>query len=142
MAEKAISILKLNNNEPNQIHTHMTTENQKLHIAIKNMEKDIVDLKNEIRNRDETISEKEKTITDLKRTGIELEKNRFVLEHKIENLKQQILPKDELISDLRSQIDAMEDELNAVTKTQAELHMTIEETRAKHNSATQELTQE
>ena len=61
----------------------MTTENQKLHIAIKNMEKDIVDLKNEIRNRDETISEKEKTITDLKRTGIELEKNRFVLEHKI-----------------------------------------------------------
>ena len=63
--------------------TKMTTENQKLHIAIKNMEKDIVDLKNEIRNRDETISEKEKTITDLKRTGIELEKNRFVLEHKI-----------------------------------------------------------
>lgn len=52
------------------------------------------------------------------------------------------MPKDELISDLRSQIDAMEDELNAVTKTQAELHMTIEETRAKHNSATQELTQE
>ena len=60
----------------------------------------------------------------------------------LENLKQQILPKDELISDLRSQIDAMEDELNAVTKTQAELHMTIEETRSKHNSATQELSQE
>ena len=60
----------------------------------------------------------------------------------LENLKQQILPKDELISDLRSQIDAMEDELNAVTKTQAELHTTIEETRSKHNSATQELSQE
>ena len=50
-----------------------------------------------------------------------MEKNRFVLEHKIENLKQQILPKDELIKELRSQIDAMEDELISVTKVQAEL---------------------
>ena len=65
----------------------MTTENQKLHNAIKNMDKDIVDLKNEIRSRDDTISEKEKNISELKRTGIELEKNRFVLEHKIGNKK-------------------------------------------------------
>lgn len=36
----------------------MTTENQKLHSTIKNMEKDINDLKHEIKNRDETISEK------------------------------------------------------------------------------------
>jgi chromosome segregation ATPase len=101
----------------------MSTENQRLHSTIKNMEKDTLDLKNEIRNRDETISDKEKTITEQKRTGIELEKNRFVLEHKIENLKQQILPKDDLIMDLRSQIDAMEDELNAVTKTQNDLQV-------------------
>ena len=60
----------------------------------------------------------------------------------IENLKQQILPKDELIGDLRNQIDAMEDELNTVTKTQAELHSTIDETKAKQLLATQELIQE
>lgn len=36
---------------------------------------------------------------------------RFVLEHKIEELRQQILPKEGVIMDLRSQIDAMEDEL-------------------------------
>ena len=77
-----------------------------------------------------------------KKTGIELEKNRFVLEHKIENLKQQILPKDDLIRDLRSQIDAMEDELNSVTKIQAELEVTIDETKTKLSSATQELSQE
>jgi len=41
---------------------------------------------------------------------------RFVLEHKIEELRQQILPKDGVIIDLRSQIDAMEDELNTVTR--------------------------
>ena len=117
----------------------MTTENQKLHTTIKNMEKDIMDLKNEIRNRDETIGDKEKMITELKRTGIELEKNRFVLEHKIENLKQQILPKDDLIRDLRGQIDAMEDELNAVTRTQADLEVTIDETKTKLTSTSQEL---
>ena len=120
----------------------MTTENQKLHSTIKNMEKDISDLKNEIKIRDETIAEKEKIITLQKKTGIELEKNRFVLEHKIENLKQQILPKDDLIRDLRSQIDAMEDELNSVTKIQAELEVTIDETKTKLSSATQELSQE
>ena len=120
----------------------MTTENQKLHSTIKNMEKDISDLKNEIKIRDETIAEKEKIITLQKKTGIELEKNRFVLEHKIENLKQQILPKDDLIRDLRSQIDAMEDELNSVTKIQAELEVTIDETKTKLSTATQELSQE
>ena len=57
-------------------------------------------------------------------------------------MKQQILPKDELIGDLRNQIDAMEDELNTVTKTQAELHSTIDETKAKQLLATQELIQE
>ena len=92
--------------------------------------------------RDETIAEKEKIITLQKKTGIELEKNRFVLEHKIENLKQQILPKDDLIRDLRSQIDAMEDELNSVTKIQAELEVTIDETKTKLTAATQELSQE
>ena len=54
----------------------MSTENQKLHATIKNMDKDIIDLKNEIRNRDDTISEKERIITEQKRIGIELEKNR------------------------------------------------------------------
>ncbi len=34
-----------------------------------------------------------------------------MLEHKIEELRQQILPKEGVIMDLRSQIEAMEDEL-------------------------------
>ncbi len=117
----------------------MTTENQRLHSTIKNMDKDISDLKNEIKSRDDTISEKEKVITEQKRSGIEQEKNRFVLEHKIEDLKNQILPKDELIMDLRSQIDAMEDELNAVTKTQAELQLNVDEAKSKLQGTTAEL---
>lgn len=54
----------------------MTAENQKLHSSIRNLEKDIADLKNEIRTRDAAISEKEKRTTDLKRSAVELDKNR------------------------------------------------------------------
>jgi septal ring factor EnvC (AmiA/AmiB activator) len=54
----------------------MSAENQKLHTTIRNLEKDISDLKSEIKSRDDTISDKEKRITDLKRSGIELEKHR------------------------------------------------------------------
>ena len=36
----------------------MTAENQKLHTTIRNLEKDITDLKSEIKNRDDTIADK------------------------------------------------------------------------------------
>ena len=54
----------------------MTLENQKLHSSIRNLEKDITDLKTEIRTRDDAIGEKEKRTTDLKRNAVELDKNR------------------------------------------------------------------
>ena len=67
---------------------------------------------------------------------------RFVLEHKIEELKHQILPKDEMIMDLRSQIDAMENELNAVTRSQSELATQLEDAHGKLGSTGQELNSE
>lgn len=77
------------------------------------------------------IGEKEKKVSDQKRNAIELEKNRFVLEHKIEDLRHQIAPKDEMILDLRSQIEEMEEELNSVSKTQAELELQVQEAKGK-----------
>ena len=120
----------------------MSLENQKLHSSIRNLEKDIADLKNEIRSRDEAIAEKEKKTTELKRSAVVLDKNRFVLEHKIEELRQQILPKDDMIIDLRSQIDAMEDELNAVTRSQTELAIQLDDTKAKLITTSAELASE
>ena len=55
----------------------MSLENQKLHSSIRNLEKDITDLKIEIRTRDDAIGEKEKRTTDLKRNAVELDKNRY-----------------------------------------------------------------
>ena len=54
----------------------MSAENQKLHTTIRNLEKDISDLKSEIKSRDDTIADKERRITDLKRSALELEKHR------------------------------------------------------------------
>jgi septal ring factor EnvC (AmiA/AmiB activator) len=64
----------------------MSAENQKLHTTIRNLEKDISDLKSEIKSRDDTISDKEKRITDLKRSGIELEKHRCETKHLFWNI--------------------------------------------------------
>ena len=106
------------------------------------MEKDIGELKKEIRGRDEAVAEKERKIGDLKRSGIELDKNRFVLEHKIEDLQRQIRPKDEAIVDLRSQIEEMEEELNAVSRVQADLQQQMREAKGRASSGAAELAAE
>lgn len=64
------------------------------------------------------------------------------MEHKIEELRLQILPKDEMILELQSQIDAMEDELNTVTKHQADLAVHLEEARGKLTGTASELASE
>jgi hypothetical protein len=61
----------------------------------------------EIKERDSTISEKEKRIYDLKKKNQELEKFKFVLDHKIKELKKQIEPKDDEIADMNEQIKVL-----------------------------------
>ena len=41
------------------------------------------------------------------------------------------MPKDDMIMDLRSQIDAMEDELNDVTRSQTEMAVQLDDTKVK-----------
>lgn len=62
----------------------------------------------EIKERDNTISEKEKRIYDLKKKNQELEKFKFVLDHKIKELKKQIEPKEEEIADMKEQIKVLQ----------------------------------
>jgi hypothetical protein len=61
----------------------------------------------EIKEQDNTISEKEKRIYDLKKKNQELEKFKFVLDHKIKELKKQIEPKEEEIADMKEQIKVL-----------------------------------
>ena len=82
-----------------------------------------MELKREIRGRDETVQCKEKEITELKKDLRTTEKHSFVLNHKIKLLEDEILPKENKISEMKSQILAMEEELTNVVRDQAEFNV-------------------
>ena len=65
----------------------------KLETKISNLEKDKIDLKKEIKSRDDIIQKKEKDISELKANLRNMEKFKFVLNHKIILLEDEILPK-------------------------------------------------
>lgn len=71
--------------------------------VIVRLERDSFDLKQEIAERDDILADKEKRILELKRKNQELEKFKFVLEHKIEELKKHNEPREaELLSTQKS----------------------------------------
>ena len=118
----------------------MNSEQSRLETVIKGLEKDIQELKREIRGRDETVQCKEKEITELKRDLRSMEKHGFVLNHKIKLLEDEIQPKENKIAEMKSQILAMEEELTAVVKDQAEFNVQMNEAKSKLANATQEVT--
>ncbi|KAG5456642.1 MAG: LOW QUALITY PROTEIN: hypothetical protein BJ554DRAFT_3562 [Olpidium bornovanus] len=82
----------------------MFLEEKKLHNIIKSLEKDIVGVRREMQERDETIQDKEKRVYDLKKKNQELEKFKFVLDYKITELKKQVEPRDRDIIELSKTI--------------------------------------
>ena len=74
--------------------------------AMTGLERDVVALKREVSERDDTIGDKEKRIHDLKRKNQELEKFKFVLDYKIKELKRQIEPREAELARLKEQIQA------------------------------------
>ena len=111
-------------------------------ILFKGLEKDIVELKREIRGRDETVQCKEKEITELKKDLRATEKHSFVLNHKIKLLEDEILPKENKISEMKSQILAMEEELTNVVRDQAEFNVQMTEAKSKLTNAVADVTLE
>ncbi|KAG5841540.1 hypothetical protein ANANG_G00200590 [Anguilla anguilla] len=106
-------------------------EHQKLQGVIKSLEKDIVGLKREIHERDETIQDKEKCNYDMRMKNSDLEKFKFVLEYKINELKKQIEPRENSIIEMREQIQKMEDELGQFKRKNTQLELTITELKLK-----------
>ena len=70
----------------------------------------------EIKSRDQSILEKEKEITQLKRELRHTENTKFVFQHKINSLQNEIKPKDDKINGLKQQILDMELELTTNVK--------------------------
>lgn len=77
----------------------MDNEHTKFKGIIYGLEKDVMDIKKEIKERDQTIEDKEKRIFQLKSKNQELEKFKFILDFKIRELKSQIEPKERTIQE-------------------------------------------
>ncbi|KAG9396578.1 WD domain, G-beta repeat [Carpediemonas membranifera] len=94
-------------------------------------------LQDELRERDAMIGEKERRIFELKRQNKELDKFKYVLDYKIREMRQELEPRDMLISDMRDQIAAMDTELedDHREKQRMERHMKDLTMRAKSSQA-------
>ena len=103
----------------------MNQEQHRLESIIKSLEKDILELKKEIKGRDEAVLAKEKEIAEVKQKCRDMDKFRYVLNHKIELLEGEIQPKENKIAEMKNQILAMEEELHVVVKEQEEFKVQI-----------------
>uniref|UniRef100_A0A4W5MTU1 Uncharacterized protein n=1 Tax=Hucho hucho TaxID=62062 RepID=A0A4W5MTU1_9TELE len=117
----------------------MKSEQQKLLAHQKCLEKDILALKKEIQERDDTIQDKEKCIYDLKKKNQELEKFRFVLDYKIKELKKQIEPRENDIKEMKDQTHEMEQELDTFHKKNAQQELDIAELKLKLTTTNKEM---
>eukprot|EP00958_Prasinococcus_capsulatus_P018476 scaffold2162_cov398-Prasinococcus_capsulatus_cf.AAC.5 len=89
-------------------------------------------------DRDDTIGDKEKRIHDLKKKNQELEKFKFVLDYKIKELRKQIEPREIVISDMKKQIEEMDQELENYHQSNANLDLTISDLKRKLQSMQKE----
>merc|ERR1711976_785963 len=81
---------------------------------IEDSERSIAGLKLEITVRNDTISTSEKKILELKKQTAELEKLRYVLTFKFNELRKEVAPKEEQIKIMNERIQEMDEELERV----------------------------
>merc|ERR1719243_420334 len=93
----------------------------------------------EIRERDKTIGDKEQRIYDLKKQNQELEKFKFVLDYKIKELKAQIDPKNDNLTSMGMQIQAMEAELDGYVRKNKQLALDISQLQMKQRALQEEI---
>merc|ERR1719388_759198 len=93
----------------------------------------------EIKERDKTIGDKETRICDLKKQNQELEKFKFVLDYKIKELKAQIDPKNEYIAEMKTQILAMDAELEDYMRKNKQLALDISQLQMKQRALQEEI---
>ena len=141
MKKKHLGVHKDLEEQKTGIHC-MQAETIRLEGVIKGLEKDICELKREIKTRDEVVLAKEKEVTELKVDVRSMDKSRFVLNHKIQLLENEIEPKEKKIEEMKQQILAMEEELTAVVKDQAEFNVQMSDSKAKLVTANQEVIME
>merc|ERR1719281_1809273 len=85
------------------------------------------------------IGDKEQRIYDLKKQNQELEKFKFVLDYKIKELKAQIDPKNDSISQMKKKIQEMDELLEDFHKKNKQLQLDITQLTAKQKTYQEEI---
>ena len=72
--------------------------------SVAELEEDVKALKRECGERDELLLDKDRRISDVKGAVVELQKLKFVLEYKVDELRAQALPREQTLDALTAQI--------------------------------------
>merc|ERR1711904_724593 len=126
------------NKKEDELKTWME-QNKKKQEKIDALMKDKDSNEKEIKERDKTIGDKENRIGDLKKQNQELEKFKFVLDYKIKELKAQIDPKNEYIAEMKTQILAMDAELEDYMRKNKQLALDISQLQMKQWALQEEI---
>uniref|UniRef100_A0A8D2P8L7 Cilia and flagella associated protein 57 n=1 Tax=Zosterops lateralis melanops TaxID=1220523 RepID=A0A8D2P8L7_ZOSLA len=135
---KRLNSLQKDLKDRNRDIEEMQLEQQKLQDIIKSLEKEILALKADIKERTETILEKEKLIYDLKMKNQELQNFKFVLSYRIEEFKKQLESRENDIERMKKQISEMEEELEQFRKESTELKLKITQLQQKQKATARE----
>jgi len=103
---------------------------------IKGLDKDRATLSKELSERDAMLEEKDARILEAKRRAQELEKFKFVLNYKIQELKRAVMPRKRDIANLRITLNEMETELLQVHKSSSLLDIMVTELDVKKRALT------
>ncbi|KAK9915002.1 hypothetical protein WJX75_003504 [Coccomyxa subellipsoidea] len=119
----------------------LTDHEQDLQKVISTLERNILELKQQMMERNDIIEDKEKRILDLKRNNQELEKFKVVLEHKIEEFKTQIVAREAEVTSTKDFVMAVEKMLREMERKKINLEVAIGDLRQKLNSTRTEVAQ-
>jgi len=110
----------------------------KLDEETRRLEKDLEGYAREIKERASTIKEKERMIIDLRKKNQELEKFKFVLEYKINELNRQIKPREDSIVKSENQIEEMNAELTEYANQNELLELQLKDAELKLKASIEE----
>mmetsp|Transcript_4420 Transcript_4420/g.6466 ORF Transcript_4420/g.6466 Transcript_4420/m.6466 type:complete len:278 (-) Transcript_4420:576-1409(-) len=104
-----------------------------------NLKQQIQSQVGELKERDTTIKDKDKRIIDLKKKTQELEKFKFVLDYKIKELKRDIGPREQEITNLNEQTNKMRQELKHFNRVNQNLALIVDDLRMRQEGLTNEV---
>lgn len=137
--KKELERLKRELLEKDNIASELRQDKKNLFKNISLLEKKLISLVKERKERDETISIKERKIYDLKRKNQELEKFKFVLDYRIRELNRKSEPRDQELALLKERMHDMDAELEKGHQTNQQLLLSIQDLKAKVDALNGEL---